>query len=143
MSSISYAYRPQPPNVRPDFPAYSVRQHWAIEAMLGLPEFEYLQWTFLQPDIFKPISLAPAIAFIKHYHKDGKQSTFCLDSDENAPVGLVHPDDVGRFATVLLSEEGHSVHNKAKYVLNGPKRYYGKVDCCHGGRTHWNEKLKR
>lgn len=114
------------PNVRPDFPAYYARQHWAIETMLGSPEFDKLQWTSLQPNIFTPISLAPAVEFVKDYREHGKQKTLRLNSDENALVGLVHPDDVGRFAAVLLRQEDHAAHNKAKYVLNGPKDITGK-----------------
>jgi len=113
-------------NVRPDFPAYYPRQHWAIEALLGSPEFEKLQWTSLQPNVFTTMALGPAVEFIKQYRKDGKQSTLLLMPDEDALLGCVHPDDVGRFAAVLLSQEDHSVHNKAKYVLNGPEDITGK-----------------
>lgn len=113
-------------NVHPDFPAYYPRQHWAIEAMLSSPEFEKLQWTSLQPNIFTTMALAPAVEFIKQYRRDGKQSTLRLIADRDAPVGCVHPDEVGRFAAALLSQEDYSVHNKAKYVLNGPEDITGK-----------------
>lgn len=94
--------------------------------MLGSPEFEKLQWTSLQPNVFTPVVLGPAFEFIKQYRKDGKQSTLLLMPNEDAPLGCVHPDDVGRFAAVLLTQEDHSVHNKAKYVLNGPEDITGK-----------------
>ncbi|KFY96738.1 hypothetical protein V498_02510 [Pseudogymnoascus sp. VKM F-4517 (FW-2822)] len=113
-------------NVHPDFPAYYPRQHWAIEAMLSSPEFEKLQWTSLQPNVFTTMVLGPAVEFIKKYRKDGKQSTLSLVSDEDALLGCVHPGDVGRFAAVLLSQEDYSVHNKAKYELNGPEDITGK-----------------
>ncbi|ESZ90924.1 NmrA-like family protein [Sclerotinia borealis F-4128] len=113
-------------NVHPDYPAYYPRQHWAIEALLSSPEFEKLQWTSLQPNVFTTMVLGPAIEFIKQYRKDGKQGTLALMADEDARLGCVHPDDVGRFAAVLLSQEDHSVHNKAKYVLNGPEDITGK-----------------
>jgi nucleoside-diphosphate-sugar epimerase len=108
--------------------------------MLGSPEFAELQWTSLQPNIFTPISLAAAVEFVKHFRQTGKQSTLHLNSDENALVGLVHPDDVGHFAAVLLSQEDHSVHNKAKYVLNGPEDITGKqivemVEECIGAKV--------
>lgn len=70
--------------------------------------------------------LGPAVEFIKQYRKDGKQSTLSLLPDEDALLGCVHPDDVGRFAAVLLSQEDYSVHNKAKYELNGPEDITGK-----------------
>ena len=113
-------------NVRPDCPAYYPRQHWAIEAMLSSPEFETIQWTSLQPNLFITLALGPAVEFIKQYRKDGKQDTLLLLADEDARIGYVHPDDVGRFAAVLLSQENYSVHNKAKYVLNGPEDITGK-----------------
>ncbi|KFY35666.1 hypothetical protein V494_05706 [Pseudogymnoascus sp. VKM F-4513 (FW-928)] len=113
-------------NVHPDYPAYYPRQHWAVEALLSSPEFEKLQWTSLQPNIFTTMALGPALELIKQYRKDGKQDTLVLMADEDAPVGYVHPDDVGRFAAVLLSQKDHSVHNKARYVLNGPEDITGK-----------------
>lgn len=113
-------------NVHPDYPAYYPRQHWAIEALLSSPEFERLQWTSLQPNTFTTMALGPALEHIKQYRKDGKQDTLVLMPDEDARVGYVHPDDVGRFAAVLLSQEDYSSHNKAKYVLNGPEDITGK-----------------
>jgi nucleoside-diphosphate-sugar epimerase len=113
-------------NVHPDFPTYYPRQHWAIETLLSSPEFEKLQWTSLQPNIFTTMVLEPALEFIKQYRRDGKQSALLLIPDEDALLGCVHPDDVGRFAAVLLRQPDHSVHNKAKYVLNGPEDITGK-----------------
>lgn len=113
-------------NVRPDFLAYYSRQHWAVEALLGSPEFEKLQWTSLQPNVFTPMALGPALEFIKQYRKDGKQSTLRMMPNEDAPLACIHPDDVGHFAAVLLSQNDYSVHNKAKYVLNGPEDISGK-----------------
>lgn len=113
-------------NVRPDCPAYYPRQHWAIEALLNSPEFKTLQWTSLQANTFIPFALGPVLEFIKQYRKDGKQETLALMADDDAPVGYVHPDDVGRFAAVLLCQEDFSVHNKAKYILNGPVDITGK-----------------
>jgi nucleoside-diphosphate-sugar epimerase len=113
-------------NVHPDYPTYYPRQHWAIEALLSSPEFEKLQWTSLQPNIFTTMALAPALEFIEQYRKGSTQSTLLLLADEDAPVAVIHPDDIGRFAAVLLSLEDHSVHHKAKYVLNGPEDINGK-----------------
>lgn len=113
-------------NVRPDCPAYYARQHWAIEALLGSAEFQNLQWTSLQPNVFSPLIMSPAAEFIKGYWKTGKQSMLRLLLSEDAPVGIIDPDEVGVIAAHLLSQDDTSVHNQAKYVLNGPEDINGK-----------------
>ncbi|KAJ6038224.1 uncharacterized protein N7446_005037 [Penicillium canescens] len=112
-------------NVRPDCPAYYPRQHWAIEALLGSPEFDNLQWTSLQPNIFSPFVMSPAAEFIKRYRKSGEQDTLRLVPSENAPIGIIDPDEVGVIAAHLLSQDDTSAHNKSKYVLNGPEDITG------------------
>jgi uncharacterized protein YbjT (DUF2867 family) len=112
-------------NVKPDFQCYYPRQHWAIEQMLSSPEFEKLQWSSLQPNVFFAY-IGNAVEFVKNFRKDGKQGTLGLLLDEKAPVGVVDADDVGRFAAALLSAEDHSIHNKKKYVLNGPEDITGR-----------------
>ncbi|OGE56049.1 hypothetical protein PENARI_c003G11757 [Penicillium arizonense] len=113
-------------NVRPDCPAYYPRQHWAIEALLGSAQFNNLQWTSLQPNVFTPLIMSPAAEFIKKYRKTGEQDTLRLMLSEDAPVGIIDPDEVGIIAAHLLSQDDTSVHNKAKYVLNGPVDITGK-----------------
>ncbi|KAL4862772.1 hypothetical protein BDV12DRAFT_178374 [Aspergillus spectabilis] len=113
-------------NVRPDCPAYYARQHWAIEALLGSPEFSNLQWTSLQPNVFSPLIMSPAAEFIKEYRKTGKQNMLRLLLSEDASVGIIDPDEVGVIAAHLLSQDDPSVHNQAKYVLNGPEDITGK-----------------
>ena len=113
-------------NVRPDCPAYYARQHWAIEALLGSPEFNNLHWTSLQPNVFSPLIMNPAAEFIKKYRKTGKQDTLRLMLSEDAPVGIIDPDEVGVIAAHLLSHDDTSVHNKVKYILNGPEDISGK-----------------
>ncbi|KAF7882246.1 hypothetical protein EAF00_011762 [Botryotinia globosa] len=113
-------------NVHPNFPVYYPRQHWAVEALLSSPEFENLQWTSLQPNVFHSFTLGPALEFIKQYRKDGKRNTLLLMPDADAPLGCIHPDEVGRFAAVLLAQEDHSIHNKKRYELNGPVDIKGK-----------------
>ncbi|KAL2133722.1 hypothetical protein VTI74DRAFT_1848 [Chaetomium olivicolor] len=113
------------PNVRPDCDAYYPRTHWAIEALLSSPEFQALQWTSLQPNVFTNFWLSPAAELIKQYRKTGKQHTLRLMASPDAPVGIIDPDDVGAFAAHLLVQENPSVHNKAKYVLNGPEDITG------------------
>lgn len=114
-------------NVRPDCPVYYPRSHWAIEALLSTPEFEALQWTSLQPNIFINFYIAPAAALIKQYRKTGKQDTLRLLASPDAPVGLIDSEDVGVFAAYLLSLEDSALHkhNKARYNLNGPENITG------------------
>ncbi|KAJ0415357.1 hypothetical protein BJY00DRAFT_327088 [Aspergillus carlsbadensis] len=115
-------------NVRPDSDAYYPRAHWAIEALLSSPEYSSLQWTSLQPNVFSPLYLSTAAEFIKQYRKTGKQETLRLMASEDAPVGIIDPNEVGVVAAHLLSQEDTAIpaHNKAKYVLNGPQDITGK-----------------
>ncbi|GIC87800.1 NmrA-like family protein [Aspergillus udagawae] len=112
-------------NVRPDCDAYYPRTHWAIEALLSSPEFNGLQWTSLQPNVFSPLYLSSAAEFIKQYRKTGKQETLRLMASKDAPVGIIDPDEVGVLAAHLLAQDDPAVHNKAKYVLNGPEDITG------------------
>ncbi|KAJ5476509.1 hypothetical protein N7475_002238 [Penicillium sp. IBT 31633x] len=107
-------------NVRPDCKAYYPRTHWAIETLLSTPEFADLQWTSLQPNIFSKFYFASAVDFVKEYRKSGQQGVLRLIAAKDAPVGVIDPAEVGDFAAHLLSQEDTTVHNKAKYVLNGP-----------------------
>ncbi|KAL6236511.1 hypothetical protein BDW75DRAFT_229435 [Aspergillus navahoensis] len=102
-------------NVRLGCPAYYSCQHWAIEDLLDSPDFNNLQWTSLQPNLFSPL-----------YHKTGEQDTIRLMLSEDAPVGIIDPDEVGIIAAYLLSQVDTSVHNKARHVLNGPEDITGK-----------------
>ncbi|KAL5049087.1 hypothetical protein BDW71DRAFT_217721 [Aspergillus fruticulosus] len=107
-------------NVRPDSNAYYARAYWAIEALLASPEFERMQWTSLQPNIFSQHLLAPAVKFIQRYRKTGEQDTLKLMVAEHDPMGIIDRDEVGVFAADLLAQDDTTVHNKAKYILNGP-----------------------
>ncbi|KAJ5096562.1 hypothetical protein N7456_007283 [Penicillium angulare] len=113
-------------NVRPDCPAYYPRQHWAIEALLDSPEFNKLKWTSLQPNIFSPLIMSPAAKFIKKYRESREQDTLRLMLSEDAPVGIIDPDEIGIIAAYLLAQHDISVHHKAKYVLNGPEDITGR-----------------
>ncbi|KAJ5774716.1 hypothetical protein N7457_009612 [Penicillium paradoxum] len=113
-------------NVRPDCNAYYPRTHWAIEALLSSPEFTNLQWTSLQPNVFSQFYLSTAAELIKQYRNTGKQIVLQLMASKDAPVGIIDPYDVGVVAAHLLSQEDPTVHNKAKYVLNGPEDITGK-----------------
>lgn len=113
-------------NVKPTSLAYYPRSHWAIEALLSSPEFEKMHWSSLQPNIFFNFFLAPAAELIKQVQAGGQQHTLKLIAAEDAPVGVIDAVDVGVFASHLLAEQDTSVHNKAKYVLNGPEDITGR-----------------
>lgn len=114
------------PNVRPDCDAYYPRSHWAIEALLSSPEFSALQWTSLQPNIFSTLYLSSAAELIKQYRKTGQQEALRLMASEDASVGIVEAYDVGVFAAHLLCQEDTTVHNNARYVINGPEDITGR-----------------
>lgn len=113
-------------NVRPDSIAYYPRSHWAIETMLSTPEFSALHWTSLQPNVFSQFYLATAAELIKKYRETGEQETLRLVASADGPVGIIDSDEVGVVAARLLVQEDSAVHNKAKYVLNGPEDVTGK-----------------
>ncbi|RAL15204.1 NmrA-like family protein [Aspergillus homomorphus CBS 101889] len=108
------------PNVRPDFGAGYARTHWAIETLLASPPFRPLQWTSLQPNAFAPLYLGTAVEFIKRFRETGEQGTLRLMASEDAPVGFIDPDEIGLLAARLLGLEDPSVHDRARYVVNGP-----------------------
>lgn len=112
-------------NVHPDFPAYYPRSHWAIETMLGQPEFKHLHWSSLQPNGFLPMFLTPTAEFIKEFKKTGKQGSLSLVVDAGTPTGLIDSYDVGVVAAHLLAQENTTSHNQARYVLNGPEDITG------------------
>lgn len=113
-------------NVGPISPVYYGRSHWAIENLLSQPEFKNLQWTSLQPNIFTVSYLATAVDWIKQYRKTGKQETFKTIANADADVAMIDPEDVGIIGAHLLSQDDPTVHNQAKYVLNGPENIKGK-----------------
>lgn len=113
-------------NVRPDCSAYYARTHWAIEALLSSPEFASLRWTSLQPNVFTQFTLMPVAALIKKFRETGEQETLRLMASDVAAVGIIDSNDVGVFAANLLVAEDVALHNKAKYVLNGPENISGR-----------------
>ncbi|KAK1640742.1 NmrA-like family protein [Colletotrichum phormii] len=114
------------PNVRPDSYAYHPRAHWAIETMLGSPDFKELKWTSLRPNIFFSLHLYGAVEFVREYRQTKKQGTLRLIADKDAPVGAIDGDDVGTFAAHLLWDQDPSRHNGKKYILNGPTDVTGR-----------------
>lgn len=112
-------------NVSPDSDAYYPRSHWAIETLLSSPEFRALQWTSLQPNIFSSFYLSSVAQFIKNYRKTGQQETLRLIASQDAPIGIIEAHDVGVFAAHLLAQADTTVHNNARYVMNGPEDITG------------------
>ena len=112
-------------NVSPNTPIYYPRTHWAIEAMLGQPEFKELHWTSLQPNIFLSMALGATAEFIKEFKKTGKQGPLSIILDGSTPTGLIDSYDVGVVAAHLLAQEDTTPHNKARYVMNGPEDVTG------------------
>ncbi|KAJ3537314.1 hypothetical protein NM208_g6364 [Fusarium decemcellulare] len=113
------------PNVRPDCPAYYPRTHWAIEAVLGSPEFQRMHWTSLQANLFSAFHLASAAELVKKYRETGKQGPLRLLASEDAPIAVIDSDEVGAIAAHLLVQKDTAIHNRAKYVLNGPQDITG------------------
>ena len=112
-------------NVTPDYLSYYPRTHWAIEQMLSQPEFDALNWTSLQPNVFSTFILGPAAEFVKEHRKSGQQGTLGMMLAADAPVGIIEPTEVGVFAANLLAQDDTTKHNKARYVLNGPEDITG------------------
>ncbi|KFA74372.1 hypothetical protein S40288_06684 [Stachybotrys chartarum IBT 40288] len=113
-------------NVSPDCAAYYARQHWAVEALLGSPEFAALRWTSLQPNAFSALVLSSAAQFVRTFRETGEQGALSLMSDEHAPVGVIDADDIGELAAHLLVQDDVDAHNHAKYVVNGPEDITGR-----------------
>ncbi|WQF83598.1 Putative NmrA-like domain, NAD(P)-binding domain superfamily [Colletotrichum destructivum] len=113
-------------NVRPDCPAFYPRAHWALETLLGSPEFQGLRWTSLQPNVFTQLYLYPAAELIKNFRKTGRQDTLKLMASEDAPVASIDPYEVGILAARLLTQVDVTPHHGAKYVLNGPEDITGR-----------------
>jgi uncharacterized protein YbjT (DUF2867 family) len=109
----------------PNNPVAYGRAHWAIENLLSQPEFEKLQWTSLQPNIFTNMSLAPVVNWIQEYQKTGIQQPLGLTFAADIGAAFIDPEDIGELAAHLLALEDPSPHNNARYVLNGPNDITG------------------
>ncbi|KAF2485558.1 hypothetical protein BDY17DRAFT_344386 [Neohortaea acidophila] len=114
------------PAVTPNFPAYYPRTHWAIETMLGQPEFAAMHWTSLRPNLFVGLVVSPAVEFIRHVQSTGQQETLSIVLDENTSTGVIDPFDVGVFAAQLLSQDDSTPFNQQGYTLNGPADITGR-----------------
>lgn len=113
-------------NVGPATPVYYGRQHWAIETMLEQPEFNAMQWTSLQPNVFTGVLKDPAVAWVKEYKETGKKTVFNTMLDGDNGVAVVDPNEVGIVAGKLLVQKDVSRHASQKYVVVGPSDISGK-----------------
>lgn len=112
-------------NVKPDYPAYYPRQHWAVEQFLeaiapATGDGKATRWTSLQPMGFTDMYLGPAAAFVKEFRATGKQDTLRLMADEHALCAPIDCREVGAFAAQLIAQEDVSKHHTKRYVMNGP-----------------------
>lgn len=113
-------------NIGPTTPVYYARNHWAVETMLEQPEFNALQWTSLQPNIFISMFTEPAKDWISTYKKDGTKKSYQMIPDADAVNAPIDPIEVGIIAGKLLALEDVTPHASQKYCLNGPQNASGK-----------------
>ncbi|EGY17169.1 uncharacterized protein VDAG_00851 [Verticillium dahliae VdLs.17] len=81
-------------NVRPDSDAYYPRAHWAIEALLGSPEFKRLRWTSLQANFFTAFYLQTAAALVNEFRHHGRQIVALVEQEIGTKVEEVHYKDM-------------------------------------------------
>ena len=84
-----------------------------------------MQFTTLQPNISQQCGSSLPRNLLNITVGPDTRGTLRLMASKDAPVGVIDADDVGAFTARLLSQEYPSEHNKARYVLNGPKDITG------------------
>ncbi len=109
--------------VTPDNPVYYGRVHWAIENLLEQNEFRQLNWTVLRANYFVGHLVLPSIEWLK---KNKTNDAMPMVLDEESPVAIINPKDVGEAAAKLLSLDDPSPHFGKKYNLSGPEDVTGK-----------------
>ena len=115
-----------PANIGPATGVHYARTHWAIENLLSQPEFENLQWSSLQPNVFPATVLGSAVTWFQKYRETGKQEPSLTMFSADAPVALIDGGEVGKIAAILLTQEDIAPHNRARYRLNGPQDVTGR-----------------
>lgn len=108
-------------NVGPLARVFYGRNHWAIETLLGTPEFSDLKWTSLQPNVFTSMFIQQPIDWIGTYKGTGEKKKFSCLYDEHVKQAIVDPVEVGIIAGHLLAlpSEEISAHSHKKYVVAG------------------------
>jgi uncharacterized protein YbjT (DUF2867 family) len=111
-------------NVKPDYPSYYPRQHWAVEqfleAIAPVGQTDAMKWTSLQPMGFTDMYLSSAVTFVKDFSETGIQGKLRLIPDEHALCAPIDCDEVGAFAAHLIAQEDVSKHHTRRYIMNGP-----------------------
>lgn len=88
--------------------------------------------------LLSPFYLSSAARFIKGYRESGTEDVLHLMASEARSVGIVDPFEVRVFAAHLLAEGDPTLHNWAKYVLNGPEDITGRQTVSMVSITaHW------
>ena len=113
-------------DTRPASSTFYGPAHWALEQMLSQPDFESLQWTSLRPNAFAGFILAPVVQWVKDFKRTGKQEPLKLVLGADDATALIDADDIGNVGAALLALEDPTPHNKARYILRGPKDISGK-----------------
>ena len=113
-------------NVGPASSVFYGRNHWAIENLLEQPEFDSLQWTSLQPNVFTKFLESPAIAWLQEHRSSGTQNPLKLLCDEKLGVAAIDSDEVGIIAAHLLASADPSRYSRQKYILAGPSDLNGR-----------------
>ncbi len=109
--------------VTPDNPIYYGRAHWAIENLLEQNEFRQLNWTVLRANFFVVTLILPSIEWLK---KNKTNDPMPILLDEESPVAIIDPQDIGEVAAKLLTLDEPSPHFGKKYNLSGPEDVTGK-----------------
>ena len=113
-------------NISPNTPVFYPRAHWAIETMLSTPEFDALDYTSLQPNVFPIYMSFPGQAFLSEYKKSGKKIKMAQANDEHAGIAAIDPYEIGIIAGRLLALDDHKRHANKRYTLVGPSNISGR-----------------
>ncbi len=107
----------------PDNSVYYGRTNWAIENLLEQKEFKQLNWTILRANYFVGTLVLPTIELLK---KNKTNEPLPMLLDEESPVAIINPQDIGEAAAKLLTIDDPSTHYGKKYNLSGPEDVTGK-----------------
>jgi uncharacterized protein YbjT (DUF2867 family) len=113
-----------------DSPVYYGRSHFAVEAILeALGKDGTFGWTSLQPNGFTPTFVTDfAVPWINEFRSTGEKTPFSLVLDEEAPIALIDPIDIGNVAAQLLALDidASKQHHGQRYIMNGPENVNGR-----------------
>ena len=113
-------------NIAPNTKVFYPRAHWAIETMLSTPEFDAMDYTSLQPNVYPMYIAMAGGAWLTEYKQTGKKMKLAQTFDENAGVAAIDPYEIGIIAGRLLALDDHKPHANKKYTLIGPSNVSGR-----------------